>query len=342
MDLDLPISASSVQLLTGLGSEFGLPPEECLRGTGVPIDALRDPLAEVTARQEFAVMRNLLRHCGDEPGLGVEAGTRYHVAMHGVWGMALITSHTLRETIDIGTRYIDLAWAFTTVSLGEDDGTAVLSVDGGEIPADVRPFLIERISAAIKVIFHDLLSTEVPFSAVHFRHQAPGDTHRYVDAFGVEPAFESADNSVQFDARYLARRLPQANEFVRRGYEQVCRELLAKRRARTGTAGAVRDALVRRPGRIPDVVEVAAGLRLSSRTLFRRLEKEGTTFRALVDEVRETLAEELLVTARMSTEQIARRLGYAEPASFVRAFKRWKGRTPQAYRTETQRTLAVR
>jgi AraC-like DNA-binding protein len=119
---------------------------------------------------------------------------------------------------------------------------------------------------------------------------------------------------------------------VRAGYEHTRRDLLEKRRARTGIAGAVRDLLVREPGQIPDSPAVAAALQMSNRTLSRRLDEEGISFRALVDEVREMLAEEMLVTAQMTTEQVSRRLGYSEPASFVRAFKRWKGVAPQAFR----------
>jgi AraC-like DNA-binding protein len=84
---------------------------------------------------------------------------------------------------------------------------------------------------------------------------------------------------------------------------------------------------------MPDIEQVAASLHMSARTLRRRLEAEGTSYRALVDEVRERLAEELLVAGGLTVEQVARRLGYAETASFTNAFKRWKGIGPRAYRT---------
>lgn len=281
-------------------------------------------------------MRNLLRRCGNEPAFGVEVGTRYHALMHGTLGLAWGTSRTFREMIDITVRYIDLGWAFTSLTLTEVDGTAVLTVEDADIPADVQPFLVERISGAAKTIPRDILSVELPFTAVRYRHAAPEDTSRYREIFGVEPTFDAASNCVCFDAEFLDRPLPQANEWVRAGYEQACRELLTERRSRTGVAGAVRDALVRLPGRIPDSSAVARELGMSPRTLFRRLDEEGTSFRVLVDEVRETLAEKMLDSTLMTTEQVARRLGYAEPASFVRAFKRWKGHTPQAFRTQAQ------
>lgn len=335
MDLDLPVSASSVHLLTRLGAERGLPPADCLRGTGIGEKVLTDPLAEVTIRQEYAVMRNLLAHVRDQPGFGVEAGRRYHLAMHGIWGLLMVTGKDLREAVDIAMRYLELAWAFTTITLREEEGQAVLVVADAGIPEDVRPFLVERITAASKVILGEILGSELPFTRVRFRHPAPTDTSRYVALFSVEPEFGAAENSVAFDASYLDVPLPQGNEWSRLGFERICGELLSKRRARTGTAGEVRTQLLRQPGRIPDVEEMAAELRMSSRTLCRRLQDEGTSYRRLVDEVREALAEEMLCKAQLTTVQVAGRLGYAEPASFVRAFKRWKGTTPQAFRVQS-------
>jgi AraC-like DNA-binding protein len=71
---------------------------------------------------------------------------------------------------------------------------------------------------------------------------------------------------------------------------------------------------------------------MSSRTLRRRLDEEGTSFRSLLEEVRQALAEELLATGGLSLEEIAERLGYGEVSNFIHAFKRWKGVPPRQYR----------
>ncbi|MFF0529926.1 helix-turn-helix domain-containing protein [Nocardia amikacinitolerans] len=108
---------------------------------------------------------------------------------------------------------------------------------------------------------------------------------------------------------------------------------LAGKGIRVGVAGSVRDELIRDPAAIPDLPRVAAALFLSSRTLSRRLNAEGTSFRALVDEVRRARSEQLLGHTRLTTEQVASRLGYAESASFIRAFRRWNGCPPQEFRS---------
>ena len=79
------------------------------------------------------------------------------------------------------------------------------------------------------------------------------------------------------------------------------------------------------------MTDVAAGIGLSTRTLRRRLAAEGASYQGVLDEVRESLAERMLATGRLTVEDVAQRLGYAEASSFIHAFRRWKGTTPAAY-----------
>jgi AraC-like DNA-binding protein len=77
---------------------------------------------------------------------------------------------------------------------------------------------------------------------------------------------------------------------------------------------------------------IARELGLSPRTLDRALARRGTSFRLLVDDVRRELAERCLREGRSSLGEIARSLGYADPANFTRAFRRWAGQNPLSYR----------
>ncbi|MEV0251538.1 AraC family transcriptional regulator [Nocardia sp. NPDC050712] len=334
-DWDILRSTSSVHVLIRLAEERGMTAAECLEGSTLSAGAVIDPDAEITARQEVVVVRNLLARFGSEPGLGAEAGARYHVSLDGPWGLALLSSRTLREVIEVALRHLDPAVAFGRLTFAERAGEGRFLLDGSDIPEDVRAFLTERVLAGVQAFGKQLFGVAAPVLRVGFRHGAPADTSRYRTIFGVEPVFGASADLVAFDAADLDIPLPRAADWARGTCEQLCRELLTQRRARTGVAGAVRNLLVRNPGEIPDQAAVASGLFMSARTLSRRLSEEGTSFRALLDEVRQMLAEELLAHTDMTTEQVAARLGYAEAASFIRAFRRWKGCPPQEYRART-------
>lgn len=95
----------------------------------------------------------------------------------------------------------------------------------------------------------------------------------------------------------------------------------------------VRDAIGSSLSEGPRLEDVAKRVAMSPRTLQRRLSEAGTTFQSLVDEARRCLAQGYLEDERLTVGEVAYMLGYSEPSAFVRAFKRWTGRTPRQFRT---------
>jgi len=87
-----------------------------------------------------------------------------------------------------------------------------------------------------------------------------------------------------------------------------------------------------RDHQVPSLERVATTLGVSERVLRRRLKARGTGYRTLSDEVVAPIAKRYLRDSALSITDVADRLGYSEPASFVRAFRRWTGTTPDAYR----------
>jgi AraC-like DNA-binding protein len=116
-----------------------------------------------------------------------------------------------------------------------------------------------------------------------------------------------------------------------------CEQILERRRRRHGLSAQVRSELLSAPGEMPGLDTVAASLHMHPRTGRRRLAEEGTSFRALTNDVRATLATELLSQVGLTVEQVARRLGYAETAAFNHAFSRWFGLAPNEYRRSRMR-----
>ena len=98
--------------------------------------------------------------------------------------------------------------------------------------------------------------------------------------------------------------------------------------------GRVRRMMVEHLGETPLTPEtVATALAVSRRTLSRRLADEGTSFRSILDEVRQEFACALLQDRSLSIADVAFFLEYSEPAAFNRSFRRWTGQTPSAFRS---------
>ncbi|CAD5109595.1 AraC family transcriptional regulator [Zestomonas carbonaria] len=325
-------SAISVQLLTQFGLDHGLSIDACLAGTGLDWRLLADPGAEVDTEQELQLLRNLDRHLGPQPGIGLAAGRRYQLNSYGIWGFALLSSPTYRDAARLGLRYLDLTYAFHGMRLEEHGEEAHLLLDDDGVPEDLRTFLLERDLAGMLQVQRELFNRDPPVLRVELRLPAPPDPRPYVEEIGVLPLFDRPHNRFVFPRHLLDLPLAGASPQTAQLCEMQCQQLLAKRQQRDGLAGRVRGRLLERPGRLPDMEQVAASLHMTSRTLRRRLDDEGTSFRLLQEEVRQALAEELLALGSLTLEEIAERLGYSEVSNFIHAFKRWKGVTPRRYR----------
>lgn len=326
---DLLRSTTSAAILTDLAAEHGVPPAITLAGTDIEAAALRDPEAEITASQELRLVRNLVAELGHIPGLGLEAGTRYHAATHGIWGFAVISSPTVRAALDIATRFFELSFSFAQLHKVSDGDQVTLTFDDRETPDEVRIFLAERDIAAVATVQRDLLGAVVIADRARLRLPRPAYADRLVEVTGNLPEYDADLTSITVTAEILDLPLPQANPHTAAICERQCAELVQRRHARLGIAGEVRDLLARR-STITDQEDVARELHVSVRTLRRQLADEGTSFRELSSEVGRLLAEELLATG-LSVEEVAHRLGYSGASAFTHAFRRWHDTTPGRY-----------
>jgi AraC-like DNA-binding protein len=324
-----------VQLLTQYSLDQGLSLDSCLQDTGLDWALLADPGAEISAEQELQLARNLVRACADSPGLGLALGRRYRLNSYGIWGFALLSSQTFRDAANLGLRYLDLTYAFHGMRIEEADDEVHLFLDDGEVPPDLRRFLLERDLAGMLQVLRELFGGEPPLLRVELRLPLPADATLYQEEIGLLPRFAQAYNRFVFPRHLLDRPLAGANPQTVQLCEEQCQRLLARRSQRSGLAGRIRGLLLERPGRLPDMEQVAASLHMSSRTLRRRLDEEDSNFRQLLEEVRQALAEELLATGGLTLEEIAERLGYGEVSNFIHAFKRWKGMAPRRFQRDT-------
>lgn len=341
-DWDFPRTVAALGLLVDFGTGEGLTGRQLLGGTGITTADLAIPDLEVTATQELRVIRNLMAGLPAHREAALAVGERYHVSTFGIFGYALMSSRTVLDAMNIGLRFIDLSFTFSIprASLAGDVVHVEVCDDG--LPADVRRFLVERDLAAIQTVFDELIPGGLLLSEATFAFSAPDDPTVHRRVLGVTPRFGADSHTITFDAAYLERPLPQANPQTVALCEQLCRDVVSRRRRRTGITQEVRVLLTQRLAFGAAMDDVAADLGLSTRTLRRRLSEAGTSYQQLLDEVRSSLAEELLATGRLGVEDVALRLGYAEASSFIQAFKRWRGTTPTGYLRRSEDPTGVR
>ncbi len=324
-------SVHSVRLMTEFAVEQGITRAQMLADTDLTETQLLDPAMVVTGQQELQVIRNLLRHLGHRPALGVAVGARYHFTTFGVLGLAIVSSPSVREALNVALQYFHLTFAFTRFLVIDTATETIITIDDAEVPEDVRRFVVERDAAALITVKRDFVPTSM-LERLVMTFASDEAWPAYTAFFGVEPEPLGASSFAVMDRLQMEQPLQFANELALNAAATQCRQLLDERQATHRLTQLVRERLMIAKGQMPTMATVAAELFMTARTLRRHLADEGCTFIGVREEVRQRLADQYLAMAEVSIEQTADWLGYAEPSSFINAYKRWHGTTPHAGR----------
>lgn len=325
---------ATARVLHQVGLDHGLTTDEVLMHTGLSPAQLEDPKGELEATQEIQIIRNLVTGLPHLPMLGLAAGSRYHITTYGLWGYAVLSSPSLGACVSMASRMLNQTFSLTTNEVEQLGQQIMVTYHSEHLPADVRQFIMDRDRAAVITLQREILGHPMPYNAILMRRPEPEPeiVQAYTELFGIRPMFGQAQDRSLFASALMHQPLPQADPVTAELCEKMCKKLVEARSNRTGVAAQVRDRLLRTPGRIPDMEAVAAEMKMTSRTLRRHLTTEGASFRALLEEVRSTLAEELMANATLTHSEIAERLGYADVTTFIEAFRRWHGMPPSEFR----------
>jgi AraC-like DNA-binding protein len=187
-------------------------------------------------------------------------------------------------------------------------------------------------------LFHarSLSGVHIQPRRVFFAHAAPAERREIEEYFaGSEVAFRRGQNGIAFTLADADRVLPTHDARLLATAEQLAERALGDAPPAhdfvATLAARIRAAL---PEGAPSASALARRLRLGTRTLQRRLEDQGTSFKELVDQVRRDAALEALRDGALPLFEVAQRAGFADVASFSRAFRRWFGCAPGAYRLQ--------
>ncbi len=322
-------STASAALLAAVSIEHGMELPAILEGTGIDPVTLEDSDADIQAEQELRLVRNVVAGVGNVPGIGLSAGSRYQLATHGVWALCVLSAPTVRTALHTAIEYIDLGSSFFDWQLRECADGVDIVIDTACVPATIRTFLIERDVACVVAAARGVFDLQQPLTRIELSCPMPDYEELYDRVLGCRPIFGAAATRLTVSPSILNRSMPQANPHAAAMAERQCQDLRRRRRLRTSVAAQVRQLLLACGGSASQQ-EIAADLRLSVRTMFRRLAEEGTTFRELVDETRHLIAADGLASGE-SVEVVAARLGYTHVGGFTRAFKRWTGTTPARF-----------
>ncbi|MFO1224780.1 MAG: AraC family transcriptional regulator [Burkholderiaceae bacterium] len=313
--------------------EAGANAQSLLAGTGLTEGDLADPDKRVSSLQMLTVLRNAARS-GLGSDIGLRVGLRFHASCYGMLGYALLCSPTMRKAFDTGLRYYRLGNGMIDAQWAESADIALWRVPAlarFELPdasSELVRAVLDMTLAGLATVFKDVMGPWCVPLRVRFTGAPPAHVDALARAFGCPLEFDQPDDELHYPAAWLDRAPQLANPITAAQASSECARLLDELKWESGVTRRVVHELTCVPGRFPAIEAVASTLCMTSRTLRRKLDSEGTSYSQLLDEVRRALAQDYLRTPALATDDIAAALGFGDAASFRRAYKRWTGRSP--------------
>ncbi|QDZ29269.1 AraC family transcriptional regulator [Noviherbaspirillum sp. UKPF54] len=306
-----------------------------LSGTGLTWPQLLDASRSLS----FAQMRRLILSAlelSGSPLLGMEIGASVPVSAHGPVGYAAMASKDVGQALDVIVRYSVLRASMLDMRLLTGGPVACLQIRERFDLGDVRIPILEGTSVLLVQVLEALvgdalgeLEYRVPYPAAPW-HAA------YASRFSGTIVFDAACMEIRFPGALLAAPCLTADPLAYAAALRDCEQALAQRGPGGDLAQQVRARLAAREGDYPGCDGMADELHMSARTLIRKLKQCGTSYQALLDEVRKERAQWFLRHTGLPVETIAERLGYLDTSNFGRTFRRWFGVSPKEFRAGAQ------
>lgn len=323
------LPAAKALAIVRLVQRWNVRPEQLLGPLGLCEETLEEPLARLP-HHELRALVERARELTGEPGLGFYMGLEQRISSYGYLGFAAMSAATVREALELTVRFAPaLTNAFDVRMQPEGNHTALiidLHVDfGGVTDVMLLSMLVGlwQLGSALtgkELTGHTDLTIPVPHYYHRFAHLLP------------EARFGQPVNRVLCEQWMLDLPLLNSDRAALRLAREQCQAMLAALIAEKGLVQRVRGLVARSSSRPASIADVAAAEGVSPRTLKRKLAARGVSFSALLADARRETALRLLTTSSLSVDAIAKRLGYSTSPNFIRAFRRWTGETPVAYR----------
>jgi AraC-like DNA-binding protein len=269
-----------------------------------------------------------------DPAFALKAADCWHPSNLGALGYAWLSSATLQEGLERLIRYARIlgqkmhfyceintqSTRFILVNNREDVLLRSIIMDF------TLAIIIDMCRKNTDATFHPL--------KVNMRRPQPKDTSAYTAYFGCPVQFDAEQDSFEIERVLADTLLPSSNRELAMTFDSILTEQLSALDKSNTIERCKHFLLQEMTSGEPTDHQLANVLGMSQRTLQRKLAEHGTSYKRLLDELRHTLAQSYLTGTQRSVNEITFLLGFSEQSAFTRAFKRWHGKSPTAYRTE--------
>jgi AraC-like DNA-binding protein len=254
---------------------------------------------------------------------------------------AMLSADHLGHVLERLPRFLAVVLDDMEVKVSRRAGVALLVIRQRQamvLPPAGRVFAYEWLLRLIHGLLAWLVAHPLPLDEVAFPYPPPPHAADYEQVFAPKFSFNNAQLEARFPAQFLALPVRRDEAALRVFLADAPESITTLYRRDRAVMLRVREHLrASMPYRL-SLPEIAQRLNVSQRTLHRQLLDEQTSFRAIRESLRQDLALDWLAKSDRPLTQIGADLGFADAASFYRAFVGWQGIGPREFRRRLRET----
>ena len=324
-----------IQAIAAAYAQRGLRVDDALKKAQIEPKILKKNSARVTAMQMELISGIAMQELDDE-GLGWFS-RRLPWGSYGMLVRASLTSPSLGVALARWCRHHGLLTDNIHLSLTERNGVATLQLDEARDLGIFREFCVVSVLRNALGVACWLTDSRIPLTTTHLRFAPPAHADSYRVLFDGPTHFNAPANCLQFDAGYLALPVRRDEAALQQMLQRALLLTVRPYRRDRLLVEKVRQTLAQHPEHSRNADDLAAWLNMSARTLHRQLKEEGASLQELKDAVRRDVAMAQLQRTSRPLKQVAEAAGFQNEKSFIRAFKAWTGKSPEAFRQQQLR-----
>jgi AraC-like DNA-binding protein len=284
-----------------------------------------------------AVIEQALKTTGD-PFFGLHAGENLNLSAAGLIGQLTQTSETVKQALDLCCEFANLGCSALPMQLIEEEEHYKVTLLPDDLWQSQSPQAVQHTAEGVIAFtikeFHALTRMQHNPLSIHLPWPQPAHISEYARVYGCPTYFNTNEIAIFLKKEHVEDRVITADYDLLRLLIAHAEEKSLLLTKELGFAALVKQSVLKlvRP-EFPTIEQVSAHLNISPRTLQRRLKEDGMTYKLLIDGLRKEFAMRYLKNRDLTISEIAYLLSYADNSAFTRSFKRWTGKTPNAYRS---------
>jgi AraC-like DNA-binding protein len=325
---NIPILYSQMLIRETKSCDYEL--NDIIENTNLSLKTIENSEHTISPQTQNIILDNVLKKTSRSPTeIAFNLGEKLHLSSHGTIGILLFSCPNIQCLLEDFVSYASYSLPFGMISLAENNTHLILKLSD-VLPKLHHQFYYETAASNIQKVLEDFLGTDVNHGSIHFPYKPdnPMDYHKH---FNHPVCFSSPTFEYHIAKEVTLKPSISYNVDLYQYTKILCEKRINDHENNRKITEEIRTLLYSSHSKNWKISDVSKKMNISERSLCRKLQHEGTSYKSIYDDVKKSLVQHYLINKELSINEIIELLGFSDQSNFRRIFKRWFNMSPKEY-----------